>query len=121
MTVEKKLTLIQEPSTLILQLMRYKFDSSRKKASKVHLPVICTRNLEMPSGATYCLKSYVNHEGENTRSGHYTVNLFDTATSEVVLLDDDKVYDVADASNEKVKRLIFSFMKNLLKNKNKFV
>ena len=115
-TVEQKLTLIQEPSTLILKLMRYEFDNSRKKISKVNVPVICPRNLRMSCGSRYCLKSYISHIGEHTRSGHYTTTLFDAATDEVVVLDDDKVYDLADAYDEKSEMsYIFIYEKSIEK------
>ena len=62
-SVEKKQLIIQEPSTLILQLMRYKFDSVKKEISKIHKPVCCETSISMPSGTRYTLNSIINHIG----------------------------------------------------------
>ena len=84
--VRRTSSLITEPKILILQLMRYKYDESQQKVSKVHSEVISTPTLILKSGATYSLESIINHTGENTQSGHYNLLLF--ANDGTLLLDD---------------------------------
>lgn len=95
-TVQKSRTIIIEPSTLILQLMRYKFDYVKNEASKIHDQIMCSPSILMPSGSTYFLVSVINHIGEDTTSGHYNVMLSNKHSNKYVLLDDSNISYVAD-------------------------
>ena len=55
----KKIEIVKEPSTLILQLKRYEYDITQKKARKRHDGIICPRSIEMPSGTVYKLSSII--------------------------------------------------------------
>ena len=103
----KKLSLINEPSTIILQLMRYNFDMKKCETQKNHQPVFCSQNLIMPSGKTYSLKSLISHIGENTRSGHYNVTLFDKESGENILLDDSRVTYLSESSTTSTSNLSY--------------
>ena len=69
--------------------MRYKYDESQQKVSKVHSEVISTPTLILKSGATYSLESIINHTGENTQSGHYNLVLFEN--DKTILVDDANI------------------------------
>ena len=90
-TVDKSMSIVQEPSTLILQLLRYGFDANKKEAYKVQDPVDCPQNLVLPSGTSYSFSSVINHIGEETHSGHYNMILSDRENNEFVLLDDTEI------------------------------
>ena len=95
-TVEKRMVIIQEPSTLILQLMRFSFDAARKTALKLQKHMHCPKSLQMPSGTSYSLNSVVNHNGEKTNSGHYNIILYDKENDNCVLLDDSLISILSD-------------------------
>ena len=98
-TGEKKTRIIQEPSTLILQLMRYSFDKSTNEALKLSDSVACPVRITLPSGTIYSLNSITNHIGEDTKSGHYNVILHDRNNDNFVLLDDSAI-SIVDSINE---------------------
>ena len=75
--VWKVSSLITDPKILILQLMRYKFDETQEKVTKILNKIICTKSLKLHSGTNYSLRSVINHIGEDTQSGHYNAMLFD--------------------------------------------
>ena len=100
-TVQKSRTIIIEPSTLILQLMRYKFDYVKNEASKIHDQILCSPYILMPSRSTYFLVFVINHNGEDTTSGHYNVMLSNKHSNKYVLLDDSNISYVADDYNGK--------------------
>ena len=87
--VQKVSLLITEPKVLILQLMRYKFDETQEKVTKIHQKMILRKSLKLHSGKNYSLRSVINHIGEDTQSGHYNVMLFDKETEKCILLDDE--------------------------------
>ena len=96
----KILEILQEPPTLILQLMRFKFDLTTKEIIKIHDPVFCPQSLLMPSGTTYTLNSSINHIGQNAKSGHYHLVLYDRSNDKLVLLDDMEISHVFDMYHE---------------------
>jgi uncharacterized UBP type Zn finger protein len=100
-TVQKRCSIIIEPSTLILQLMRYKFDYVKDEASKIHDQILCSPSIVMPSGSIYSLVSVINHIGEDTTSGHYNVMLSNKHSDKYVLLDDSNISYVTDDYNGK--------------------
>ena len=71
--------------------MRYSFDVAKNEASKIEDPVACPKNLLLSSGTSYSLHSVINHHGEETKSGHYNVILYDKNADNFVLLDDSNV------------------------------
>ena len=115
LSVNKKQVIIQEPETLILQLMRYKFDSLKNQVSKIHRQVFCEKRILMPSGTQYILNSIINHIGENTTSGHYNLMMYDEEENSYMLLDDTNVslLDVYHANSDV--SYIFVYEKDLIK------
>ena len=85
------MAIIQEPSTLILQLMRFSFDAVRNTTLKLQNPVHCPRRVLLPSGTSYSITSVVNHIGEKTNSGHYNMILYEKENNNSFLLDDSVI------------------------------
>ena len=90
------MAIIQEPSTLILQLMRFSFDAARNTTLKLQNHMHCPKSLQMPSGTSYSLTSVLNHIGEKTNSGHYNMILYDKENDNSVLLDDSLISILSD-------------------------
>ena len=91
--IAKKISL--EPALLILQLNRYHFNKEINEIQKIHSPVECPPTLMLATGSVYTLSSIVNHSGEKTHEGHYTVILYDKRENSYVLVDDKEVsYDI---------------------------
>jgi ubiquitin C-terminal hydrolase len=91
----KTMKIVTEPSTLIIQLKRYKFDIDGGKITKRHDEIKCEKSLTMPSGSTFTLSSVVNHEGINPTEGHYNVLIYDHINCCYILLDDlNVIFDV---------------------------
>ena len=57
----KSIEIVTDPSTLIVQLKRYKYDVDKKKAIKRQDKVNCSKSLVMPSGSSYTLSSHWKH------------------------------------------------------------
>ena len=55
----KTMSIIIEPTTLILLLIRYKFDQTTNETIKVQNPVNCEKYLVLPSGTIYTLNSTI--------------------------------------------------------------
>ena len=98
-TVQKKRLIVIKPSTLILQLMRFNFDTANDKTSKINEQIFCPPSILMPGGSTYFLTSIINHIGEETNSGHYNTILFQTDSENSLLLDDYDISYVQDDNN----------------------
>jgi hypothetical protein len=112
LTVEKRLSIVQEPRTLILQLMRYSFDAAKNEASKETDPVACPNNILLPNGTSYSLHSVINHIGEETNSGHYNVILHDKYANNFVLLDDSNISILNDSHDMNDLSYIFIYIKD---------
>jgi uncharacterized UBP type Zn finger protein len=69
--------------------MRYKFDETQEKVTKIHQKMILRKSLKLHSGKNDSLRSVINNFGEDTQSGHYNVMLFDKETEKCILLDDE--------------------------------
>ena len=111
--VLRKSKIIAEPNTLILQLMRYKYDEIGQNVMKLSGEVNCPANLVIPNGLSYTLISVINHIGENTKSGHYHMVLHDQNCGQFTLIDDCAVSKVEDFNQEMNKlSYIFIFRKN---------
>ena len=74
---------------------------------KNHRPVFCSKNLLTPSRKIYSLKSIISHIGENTRSGHYNVTLFNEESGENILLDDSRVTYLSESSTTSTSNLSY--------------
>ena len=86
--VVKRTSIILEPFTLMLQLMRYKVDEVNQAVEKIHEKMISPFEITLPSGTSYTLNSVINHFGENTQEGHYTTLVYDNVRKVFFLLDD---------------------------------
>ena len=93
----KTIEIVTEPSTLIIQLKRYKFNVNERKVIKRHDKIKCHKSLTMPSGSTYKLSSIVNHIGNSPNEGHYNLLIYDHKNDCYILLDDLNV--TLDAEN----------------------
>ena len=111
-TVNKRVWIVQEPATLILQLMRYSFDVAKNEASKIEDPVACPKNLLLSSGTSYSLHSVINHHGEETKSGHYNMILYDKNADNFVLLDDSNVSFLDDSHDMNTVSYISIYVKD---------
>ena len=95
-----------EPSTLIIQLKRYKFDIDERKIIKRHDVIKCEKSLTMPSGSTFILSSIVNHIGSSPNQGHYNVLIYDPLNDSYILLYDlHATYDVE--NNSRISELCY--------------
>ena len=108
----KTMSIVIEPTTLILLLIRYKFDQTRNETIKIQNPVICEKTLALPSGTIYTLNSTINHIGETTDAGHYYVVLHENE-KKVMLDDANVIHDIV--LNEEMALLpyILTYSKNL--------
>ena len=84
----KKFILVAEPSTLIIQLSRYKYEVREKRTIKRHEEIEVSKRLSLPSGSAYTISSIINHIGSTPDEGHYNVLIFDSINDSFVLLDD---------------------------------
>ena len=111
--VLRKSSVIEGPNTLILQLMRYKYEDVKQILVKISDAVNCPESVWMPNGISYSLISVINHIGEETKSGHYNMVLCDQVTHQSILLDDCVVSKVENL-NQEINRLsyIFIYRKN---------
>ena len=90
----KSLDITLSPSTLILQIMRFSFDVSKKKSRKLHMPINCTTTLSLKNCGMYQLNSVINHIGESSTSGHYNIMFNDLENKQFILVDDTNIdYD----------------------------
>ena len=113
-TCKKKIDIIIDPSTLIIQLKRYDYDTEKGKATKKQDEVECSKTLKLASGSTYTISSIINHKGENPEKGHYNVLIFNQANNSFVLLDDLNVtYDVQTTSDMNRISYIFVYTKDV--------
>ena len=102
----KNIEIVTEPSTLIIQLKRYKYNVDERKVIKKHDEIKCQKSLTMPSGSTFTLSSIVNHIGSSPNRGHYNVIIYDHINDSFVLLDDlNATYDVE--NNSKISELCY--------------
>ena len=79
------------PTTLILQLLRFSYDASKKKTRKLHTPISCTPTITLRNCGMYQLNSVINHIGETSTSGHYNILLNDSVNKRFILVDDTNV------------------------------
>ena len=94
-TCKKKIDIIIDPSTLIIQLKRYDYDAEKGKATKKQDEIECSKIIKLASGSTYTISSIINHIGEKPEKGHYNTIIFDQSNDSFVLLDDLNVtFDV---------------------------
>ena len=109
----KSIKIVTEPSTLIVQLKRYKYDVDQKKAIKLEDKINCPKSLTMPSGSSYTLSSIVNHIGDTPTDGHYNVFIYNRIADAYVLLDDLNVsYNVGLSSKTSTLCYIVSYTKD---------
>ena len=84
----KRSDLVTEPTTLIIQLKRYKFDIDRQHCAKIDDIIKCPKSFQMPSGDTFTLSLIVNHLGNEPTEGHYNMLIYDKMYDQFILLDD---------------------------------
>ena len=110
----KKITeIVLEPSTLILQLKRYEYDTENQRSVKKHNIINIPHTINLPSGSTYFLCSVINHIGANPEEGHYNVLLFDKNKNTFTMLDDAKIIFDAVVDDEMNKLpYIITYIKN---------
>ena len=110
----KTIEIVTEPSTLIIQLKRYKYDVDERKVIKRLDKIKCQKSLRMPGGSTFTLSSIVNHIGNNPNQGHYNVLIYDPINDCYILLDDLNVtFDAENDSEISELCYIVSFTKDV--------
>ena len=87
--------------------MRYKYDETQQKVKKIHSEVVSSPNLILKHGTTYFLHSIINHNGENTQSGHYNVLLFQKESGQAILLDDVNISNIEDGYQQELETLSY--------------
>ena len=107
--VLRKSSIINEPRTLILQLMRYKYNEIHHTVTKINAKINCPPRLVLPSGSTYHLSSVINHIGEDTTSGHYNTLLYDKENKKFLLIDDSTISNNI-TIDEDINRLSYIFI-----------
>ena len=90
-TVSKCINIINEPETLLLQVMRFKYSQVKEAVMKKHEPLICPTHLHLHSNSMYTLKSVVNHKGNHPQTGHYTSVIYDKDNDMFIVIDDDLI------------------------------
>ena len=110
--VKKRTSVIIEPFTLMLQLLRYKIDERNQTIGKRHGKIFAPPQITFSSGTSYTLKSIINHIGENTQEGHYATLLHDESNKAFHRLDDSKVcYGVELEAEDSEQSYIFTYSK----------
>ena len=102
----KKTELVNEPSTLIIQLKIYTYDIDKRKCIKIHDNISCPKSLVMPSGISYTMSSIVNHIGHQPTEGHYNIVIYDKIDDCFVLLDDKNI-SVSDEMSPDIDELFY--------------
>ena len=91
----KHFQFIVEPSTLILQLNRFSFQTLTGITTKRQDPISFPKSLVLPSGTTYKISCIINHIGDSPSAGHYNLLINDECNDVYILLDDLQIiYDV---------------------------
>ena len=90
---QKKVEVICPPSTLILHLLRFMYDDNEAVTIKQQSPMLSPTQLNLPTGASYVLTSIINHVGEASDSGHYTIIIYDEPRHKFMLIDDTMITD----------------------------
>ena len=85
--------IIIEPSTLIVQLKRYRYDRKESKIRKRQEEIRPSKKITLPSGSTYTISAIVNHIGNSADEGHYNLLIFDEKNNSFILLDDSVITD----------------------------
>ena len=107
--VLRRSSVIQEPKTLILQLMRYKYEDVKQILVKISNAINCPESVLMPNGISYSLISVINHIGEDTKSGHYNMVISDQVTRKSILVDDCAVSKVENL-NQEINKVSYIFI-----------
>jgi ubiquitin C-terminal hydrolase len=111
--VSKSINIIKEPTTLLLQVMRFEYSQATGHTIKKHEPLTCPTSLHFGNDSTlYTLKCIVNHEGDYPESGHYTSLLYDQDADNFLLIDDDAIYSDVDINNMRDLFYLVSYVKS---------
>lgn len=89
----KRMEIMIEPSTLIVQLKRYRYDRKESKIRKRQEEIRPSKKITLPSGSTYTISAIVNHIGNSADEGHYNLLIFDEKNNSFILLDDSVITD----------------------------
>ena len=109
----KKMTLLTDPSTLIIQLKRYRYEYLKDRATKRQDEIESSKTLTLPSGSIYTISSVINHVGDSPDEGHYNIFIYDPHRDSFVLLDDlDIEYDVQITADMNCLSYILIYTKN---------
>ena len=108
----KSINIIKEPSTLLLQLMRFEFSQETRHTTKKQETLKCPTSFHFGNDSVYTLKCIVNHEGDHPESGHYTSLLYDQDADKFVLIDDDAVYPDVDVDDMRDLFYLVSYVKS---------
>ena len=80
--------IIAEPSTLIIQLKRYKYKGEERKSEKKNDIVKLSKNIRLADGSSYTIASVLNHFGDSPDEGHYNILVYDESNDSFTLVDD---------------------------------
>ena len=101
-----------EPSTLIIQLKRYEYDSEKENAIKRKDKIEHMKRIRM-ANRYYTLSSILNHFGDTPEEGHYNIVIYDKSDNSFALVDDSYVNSKVKMTTDlKSSSYIFVFEKN---------
>ena len=101
-----------EPSTLIIQLKRYEYDSEKENAIKRKDKIEHMKRIRM-ANRYYTLSSILNHFGDTPEEGHHNLVIYNESSDSFDLVDDTYARsEVQITSDMKTYSYIFVFEKN---------
>ena len=110
--ITKRISIIREPSTLIIQLKRYRYVKNQRKYIKRKDFVDFEKNIKLASGGSYILSSVLNHYGDGPEQGHYDLVVHDVQNDSFVLMDDLNIkFNVTVNAEQKTNSYIFVYTK----------
>jgi ubiquitin C-terminal hydrolase len=78
------------PSTLFIQFLRFKYNPAKMKREKIDTSVVIPEHITI-EGLNYIVGGFINHLGAEAEGGHYTCHI--KKGNLWFLCDDDKVSD----------------------------
>ena len=86
-TLMKSMNIITKPSTLIIQLKRYDFDSREQRPIKRTDKIEFSKQIRV-ANTSYTISSILNHFGDSPEDGHYNIVIYDESNGSFLLVDD---------------------------------
>ena len=109
----KKTKIINEPTTLLIQLKRYSYEREETIQRKRQDNIPISKEIRLAQGSSFTVSSILNHFGDSPEEGHYNILIYDEAKDSFVLADDLHVnQNVKISSDFQCASYIFVYTKN---------